>query len=191
MSTAAINQLITQAQQRNPDAVAALYRQYAPLITRYIGYRVADPAVLEDLTANVFLIMVEKLPTYQNRGAPFEAWLYRIASTQIADHYRRQYKHPHTDLDESQASSQPSLETMIQDQEYLHDLRTALNKLSEDDQTILFLRFVERKKHEEVAQMMGKSPQAVATAQHRALKQLARLIKIGEKGGDHVYNTPG
>jgi RNA polymerase sigma-70 factor (ECF subfamily) len=48
--------------------------------------------------------------------------------------------------------------------------------LTDEQQTILILRFVERKSHEEVADILGKSERAVATAQHRALKKLATLL---------------
>ncbi|HEX3051811.1 MAG TPA: sigma factor-like helix-turn-helix DNA-binding protein, partial [Aggregatilineaceae bacterium] len=48
--------------------------------------------------------------------------------------------------------------------------------LSEEQQTILLLRFVERKSHEEVAQILEKSVRAIATAQHRALKSLAEIL---------------
>lgn len=173
-------QLLELARRRDSEAIAELYHQYAQKIARYIYYRVSDSAVVEDLTANVFLIMVEKLPRYQDTGAPFEAWLYRIASAQVADYYRTLKKRPQETLPESHANGHPSLETMVQDQEYRRRLQLAINQLSEQEQTILFLRFVERKKHEEVAQKLGKTPQAVAVLQHRALKRLAAMIERGE-----------
>ena len=46
--------LIRRAQTGDADAVASLYRQHVAAITRYIGYRVSDEAVVEDLTAEVF-----------------------------------------------------------------------------------------------------------------------------------------
>jgi RNA polymerase sigma-70 factor (ECF subfamily) len=72
--------LIRRAQQSDEDAVASLYRRYVPVITRYVS----DNAVVEDLTADVFLQMAEGLPRYRITGAPFEAWLYRIAAACVA-----------------------------------------------------------------------------------------------------------
>ncbi len=181
MTDSFIRQLIEQAVQRDREAVAELYRLFAQKIARYISYRVSDSAAVEDLTANVFLTMVEKLPRYQDTGAPFEAWLYRIASTQVADYYRHQKKRPTEPLVESYASPQPSLESMVQDAESRGRLQQAMTQLSDEEQTILFLRFVERKKHEEVAQTLGKSSQAIAVSQHRALKRLAQLMNGGER----------
>ena len=60
-------------------------------------------------------------------------------------------------------------------------LRSTLRHFNEDEQTILILRFVERKSHQEVANIMGKSANAVKTAQHRILVQLAALLGSEEK----------
>ncbi len=168
--------LIEQARQGDSDAVAALYRRYVRAITRYVAYRISDDALVEDLTAEVFLRMVEGLPAYQITGVPFEAWLYRIAAARVADYYRARQRHPEEALTETLHSSQPPAETNLQEREELDELRAALAQLSEEHQTILILRFVERKSHEEVAAITGKSVRAVATAQHRALRRLAELL---------------
>jgi DNA-directed RNA polymerase specialized sigma24 family protein len=59
----------------------------------------ARRAAADDLTAEVFLRMVEGLPHYQQNGAPFEAWLYRIAAARVADFYRAQSCHPQEAVD--------------------------------------------------------------------------------------------
>jgi RNA polymerase sigma-70 factor (ECF subfamily) len=180
--------LIQRAQQGDEDAVASLYRRYVAAITRYIGYRISDDAAVEDLTAEVFLQMVEGLPRYRVTGAPFEAWLYRIAAARVADHYRRAAREQPENIavDESLRSSQPSLELNIQQREELDALRAALSQLSTEHQTILILRFVERKSHDEVAQILNKDPRAVAIAQHRALKKLAESLGTNKTGRHYL-----
>lgn len=176
MTTPPEDTLIQRAQAGDADAVAALYQRYAPAIARYVGYRVPDSALVEDLTAEVFLRMVEGLPHYTITGAPFEAWLYRIAAARVADHYRQQHRRPEEQLSESVPTGQPSPEMTVEQREEFEALRSALSQLSDEQQTIVLLRFVERKSHEEVAAITQKSVRAIATAQHRALKRLARLL---------------
>jgi RNA polymerase sigma-70 factor (ECF subfamily) len=178
--------LIRRAQMGEADAVASLYRQYVAAITRYIGYRVSDDAVVEDLTAEVFLQMVEGLPRYRITGAPFEAWLYRIAATRVADHYRSASREQPEESLDTLHSGQPSLESVIQQREELDALRAALSELSDEHQTILILRFVERKSHDEVAQILNKSTRAIATAQHRALKKLAERLGTNKTGRHYI-----
>ena len=168
--------LIKRAQRGDSDAMAALYRRHVGSIVRYIAYRVSDQAVIEDLTAEVFLRMVEGLPKYTITGAPFEAWLYRIAAARVATFYRTRKRRPEEALQDNMQSNQTPPEQTLQNDEELVALRTALSQLNEEQQTILILRFVERKSHEEVATILGKSERAVATAQHRALKKLAKLL---------------
>jgi RNA polymerase sigma-70 factor (ECF subfamily) len=64
------------------------------------------------------------------------------------------------------------------------ELRTAMKRLSQEQQDILLLRFVNHKSHDEVARIMNKSVSAVKTIQHRALTQLATLLG-SEKQGRH------
>lgn len=168
--------LIERAQQGDDDAIALLYRRHVPAITRYIAYRVSDDEAVEDLAADVFLRMVEGLPRYQLTGAPFEAWLYRIAAARVADHYRQVRRRIEVQLGEDLRDGAPALEVRLEQREELEALRAALHQLDGEQQTILLLRFVERKSHHEVAELLKKSIQAIATAQHRALRKLALLL---------------
>jgi RNA polymerase sigma-70 factor (ECF subfamily) len=72
---------------------------------------------------------------------------------------------------------------MLLDQE-ASELRAALGKLSQEQQEVLLLRFVNHKSHEEVSRVLKKSVSAVKTIQYRALSQLATLLG-SEKQGRH------
>jgi RNA polymerase sigma-70 factor (ECF subfamily) len=178
--------LIERAQQGDDEAVAGLYRRYVRSITRYVAYRISDEAAVEDLTAEVFLRMVEGLPNYRVTGVPFEAWLYRIAAARIADFYRDRQRHVEETLSEVLGDGHTPLELGLLEREELEELRSALCQLSEEHQTILILRFVERKSHEDVARILDKSVRAIATAQHRALKKLAEALGT-DKAGRHYF----
>ena len=172
--------LINRARGGDEDAIAALYHRHVAAIARYIGYRV--PAhVADDLTAEVFLRMVEGLPRFQVNGAPFEAWLYRIAAARIADFYRERRRHPEEALLDTEPDRTDLPETALQEAEEQAELRAALWQLSDEHQDILLLRFVERKSHAEVADLLGKSVTAVKSAQHRALVRLSELLGTNGK----------
>jgi RNA polymerase sigma-70 factor (ECF subfamily) len=178
--------LIHRARQGDPDAIAALYRHHVDAIHRYIGYRVSDTAAAEDLTADVFLRMVEGLPRYHQNGAPFEAWLYRIAAARVADYYRRRKRRPQESLTETEPDRAELPEGRLQNEEEQSALRTALRLLSAEQQDVLLLRFVERKSHAEVAALLGKSVSAIKSTQHRALNRLAELMGLSEKARHYL-----
>jgi RNA polymerase sigma-70 factor (ECF subfamily) len=180
-----LNPIIRAAQKGEEAAVAALYQAYAEAIYRYIAYRVPIEEA-EDLTAEVFVNMVEALPRYQISEAPFESWLYRIAGSRIADYHRHFTRHPTTELLESTSDFSIMPEEQVQLDQENSELRTALAKLTQEQQDILLLRFVNHKSHEEVGHILNKSVSAVKTIQHRALTELATLLGSGKKGRHYL-----
>lgn len=173
--------LIHRAHRGDQEAIAALYQRYVQAIYRYVSYRVSDYAAAEDLTAEVFLRMVEGLPHYHQNGVPFEAWLYRIAAARVADYYRDRTRHPQEALTDAEPAPTVSPEGTLQVEEEQVALHAALHELSDEYQDILLLRFVEHKSHAEVATLLGKSVTAIKSAQHRALTRLAELMGVNGK----------
>lgn len=185
-----VGQLIHRAQNGDQEAVSTLYRAYVQSIYRYVIARVRNPADAEDITAEVFIGMVKGLPSYQITGAPFAAWLYRIAASRVADYYRSPQRAPMAELTEALPDDVTHPEEQVLQSQSFESLRDALRQLSDEHQTILILRFVERRSHEEVAAILGKTMTAVKSAQHRALTQLTEILGGEEKRrhylrGDH------
>ena len=185
MSVDDLARIIRDAIRGDQSAVATLYDTYVDVIYRYVVHRVPRKEDAEDVTAEVFLNMVRRLPDYRLTGAPFEAWLYRIAAARVADFYRKIGRRPETELTEWLSDHSPLPEEQVQRQQEIDAARAALEELNEEQQTILFLRFRERKSHDEVAQILGKSTDAVRSAQHRALSRLADLL--GSEGKARHY----
>lgn len=170
-----LKDVIRLARAGHGAAQARLYQNYAQAIYRYIAYRVPDEDA-EDLTAEVFVSMVRDLPGYTITDVPFEVWLYRIAAARIADYYRRRKNWQQTELSDQLAQTGPLPEEKLERHQEQQVLRDALQQLSAEQQTVLLLRFVEEKTHEEVADVIGKSVSAVKSIQHRALYRLASLL---------------
>src|SRR5262249_49392150 len=142
---------------------------FAAPIYRYCLLRVGDVATAEDLTAEVFLNMIESLPRYVNNGAPFGAWLFRIAHNRVSDHRRRQARHPSAPISESLRDAGPATEEAAMQGVNLQHLWRAAGQLSDDYRLVLQLRFIEGFGLEETARLMGKSIGAIKVMQHRAL----------------------
>jgi RNA polymerase sigma-70 factor (ECF subfamily) len=181
MSSLNIQSWVRRAQSGDAKAFDSIYRHYAEAIYRYIFYRVSSERDAEDLTSDVFVKMVEGLTSYRFTGAPFEAWLYRIASARVIDFYRRQKHRSAGEISENLVDTSTRPEDKIQRAQEIETLRHALSQLSDDEQTLLILRFVEHKNHREVAQIMNKTPAAVKAMQHRTLIRLAALLGSEEK----------
>ncbi len=178
--------LVIQAKRGDRRAVALLYQIHAQRIFRYIVTRVPTVADAEDLTADVFMRMVKELPRYQVTGAPFEAWLYRIAAARVSDFFRQERRRPQAELSETLSDPAALPEEQVLQRQTLEHVRAALRQLPEDQQLILVLRFVERKSHEEVAAVLGRSVSSVKSAQHRALVRLTELLSSLQKARHYL-----
>ena len=169
--------LVERAQRYEAEAISKLYQLHVGEIYRYCLFRVTDEATAEDLTEEVFLNMVEGLPRYVGRGIPFVAWLYRIARARVVDYYRRGARRQTDELTETLADATPGPEAEAMRRAEIHDLRQAMARLSDDYQTVLQLRFIEGYSVEETARQMEKTIGATKVMQHRAARQLARLLE--------------
>jgi RNA polymerase sigma-70 factor (ECF subfamily) len=168
--------LIQRSQRGDAEALTELYQLFSAPIYRYCLLRVGDAATAEDLTAEVFLNMIESLPRYVSRGAPFGAWLFRIAHNRVSDHRRRQARHGSAPISESLHDAGPAPEEVAMQGADLQHVWSAAGKLSDDYQMVLQLRFIEGLSLEETARLMGKSIGAIKVMQHRGLRRLAALL---------------
>jgi RNA polymerase sigma-70 factor (ECF subfamily) len=76
----------------DPDAFERFYRQYVEAVERFVARRVDDPYLAADLTADVFVAVIESAGSYRrSRGEPV-AWLYGIARNVVAGERRRRAK---------------------------------------------------------------------------------------------------
>ena len=173
--------LLRQAQRGDADAFAELYHANVQLIFRYIAHRVNNVQMAEDLTGDVFTRALEGLPTYKDQGKPFAAWLYRIAHARVVDHYRRVERRPvETDVEDEPLPVTLDMDEGLLRRQAAKALRAAITELTDEQQQVVILRFVEGHRLEVVAQMMGKNANAIKALQHRALRSLAgRLERSG------------
>src|SRR6266853_4767942 len=80
---------LVEAAQRDTARFGDLYEHYFELVYAYVVRRTRDRNEAEDLTAEVFHKALRSLPRFKWTGAPFAAWLFRIASNLIADRAKR------------------------------------------------------------------------------------------------------
>jgi len=170
--------LVVQAQRGDRDAFAALYGAHVQAIYRYLAHRLNDREMADDLTGDVFVRAMEGLKDYTETGRPFLAWLYRIAHARLIDHYRRVSRRPtEADVDDHPIPVEMDWDDRLLRQQAASVLRTAIATLTDEQQDVVILRFVEGHRLETVAQILGKNANAIKALQHRALKALESRLK--------------
>jgi len=167
--------LIKKAKNRDPEAFGSLYNQYQPAIYRFILLKISEKASTEDITHQVFLNAWQNIGNYQSQGFPFSSWLYRIAHNAVIDYYRTQKKHLNLETIEETAVSD-NLEEKIDEKFELKLVKEAIKELSDEQQSIIIMKFVEELTNKEIAVALGKSEGAIKTAQHRSLENIKKIL---------------
>ncbi len=175
-----------QAAKADPRAFRPLYDRYYETLFRFIHRRTADEHLSADLTAQVFLKALKHLDGYSYRGVPFSAWLLRIASNEVAQHFRRNRKRRVVYLEESGVGEM--LEELEESflEPYRRVLVPCLDQLRPQDLEILELRFFEQRSFKEVAQILGITE---SNAKMRTYRVLERLKKKLEKAAHTQGNA--
>lgn len=172
------DKIIVSAVKGEASAFGLLYDHYQPQIYRFVMLKTGRREEAEDLTHQVFLHALQHIKNYKDLGYPFSSWLYQIARNQIIDHYRTRRTNLSLEEAEADAVAGDNPETETSDKLELEKLRVAILKLKPEYQDVIILRFVEELTIKEVAGALGKSEGAVKLLQHRALKQLKKIMDI-------------
>jgi RNA polymerase sigma-70 factor (ECF subfamily) len=171
-------QLVLQAQAGNSEAFGQLYDAYMERIYRFVYFRVEDQQTAEDITSQVFLKAWSNLDRFQFSRTPYLAWLYTIAHNAVIDHYRT--RKVTTALDDVQLS-QPDHSELVENEidltAEMKSVKTALQSLTDDQQKVLTLKFIEGMSNNEIARHLGKREGAIRALQMRGLQALAKQLE--------------
>jgi RNA polymerase sigma-70 factor (ECF subfamily) len=165
---------LVEAAQRDGARFVDLYDNYFGVVYGFVARRVRDRAETEDLAADVFRKALSSLPRFKWTGAPFGAWLIRIASNMIADRAKRAEREGKsaeflfTDGLTTHSLQQKSLE----DSERRAQLFSLVDDLPDDQRSVIVMRFAEEKSIRDIAGELGRSEGAVKQLQFRALQNL-------------------
>ena len=178
--------LIARA-KKDPETFGLLYERYVGRIYNYIYYRTGNHQDAEDLTARTFYRAMKHISRYVDRGAPFSAYLYRIAHNVVANWHRDNSRRQIISLDELAVGAFRRDEPASLTEEYEEQalLLQAIRRLPPERQQLLILKFVEQMRNAEIAEVMGRTEGAVKSLYHRTLVALREeLTYAQERAGE-------
>lgn len=171
------DRLLAQAKQGSREAFMRIYDTYFPPIYNFIRLRVDDTFLAEDLASDVFIKLVE---TLRGRNAPnhsLRGWLFKVARNRIHDHYRSNRNITSEALEEwTPAPLDEEPEEQFIRNVQVEQARSALLKLSDDQQEVLILRFGQGLGLQETADIMDRNVSAIKSLQFRAVNALRQIL---------------
>ncbi|GJM32796.1 MAG: ECF subfamily RNA polymerase sigma factor [Saprospiraceae bacterium] len=165
-----------QAAQDNPALFRPLYNRYYEPIFRFVLRRTADEMLSADLCSQIFLKAMQRLASYNFRGVPFSAWLYRIASNEVAQHYRASNKSRVVSIEDTNLGDMAE-EMDEESNELLYkQLIGALDDLKANDLQLVELRFFEQRPFKEIADILGMTESNAKVKTYRILERLKKKL---------------
>jgi len=175
--------LVRQA-QKDPDAFGDLYDRYYPKIFGYVLRRTANVEVAQDITSETFFEALRKLWQFRWRGVSFSSWLYKIATNEINQYFRKAERRKSVSLEELQeqgfepvSSHDPESEVAdaqekLREYEGFLEIQERIVQLPAKYQEVITLRFFEQKQIREIAEILGKKEGTIKSLIHRAVERL-------------------
>lgn len=171
---------LVERAKSDKEAFGQLYERYVDKIYNYIYYRTGNEADAEDLTARVFFRALKHIDSYEDRGYPFSAWLYRIAHNLVANWHRDRSRRQVISLEDLSywKTHRDGPEAMTELMDDKEALLAAIRRLPADRQELLILKFVEKLTNAEIGAIMGRSEGAIKSLYYRTLVALRKDLKL-------------
>lgn len=166
--------LLERIKLHDQQALAEVHDRYFDQIYHYLNYRLGDSEAAADVAGEVFLALIKALKRGKPPKTSLSGWLYAVARNLAADHIKKQVRT--VPLFEDLTADGPSLTDRAYLAHLAPTLKAALQKLTEEQQHVIALRFGQGMSLAETAQIMEKSVGAIKALQHRALASLARFM---------------
>src|SRR6187455_190528 len=167
------DRVVARARAGDPDALEQLYRAFeAPVynLARRICRTTEDA---EDVLQETFFEVCRSIGRYREEGSLW-GWIRTIAASKALMRLRRNKYRDTEELHDEVVGNRR------EDTPLRMDLEAALERLSETSRAVVWLHDVEGYTHEEIAEMMGKTPSFSKSQLARAHTRLRTWL--GEEG---------
>lgn len=190
--------------KHDPEAFRVIFDAYYDPIFAYVLRRVGYVETAQDIVSETFFRALDRLWQFRWRNISISSWLYRIATNEINQYFRKN-KHSHHSLDalmEEQGleirDEVNILEEILEQERELarakqwKETRKQIELLSEKYQEVLTLRYFEDKKISEIAEILGKKEGTVKSLLSRATailreqcnqEDVSALYSVGRQQG--------
>lgn len=167
-----------EAAKNDPKHFRYFYDKHYKEIFLFIFRRTDDEEVSADIAQQVFLKAMQSIDRYTYRGIPFSAWLYRIASNEVMQHFRDQQKFRIVSIENEGVNE-------MMEEEYGHieiakreALFSAIKKLNATDLELIEMRFFEKRSFKEIGDIKGMTENNAKVKVHRILERVRNSISV-------------
>jgi len=165
-------------------AFARLYRMHYERVFRYCCRRLFNRHAAEDVTSEVFFRVMKTISTFDGNSNGFRNWLYRIATNAVNDHLKTAKRRADTITNAAQQHGRGRVFAAESDKDLQKKnlaVKKAILSLKPKYQTVITLRFFEKMKLIEIAEILGQNPATIRSQLARGLSKLRKELRAAAR----------
>lgn len=174
--------LVQRVVERDAEAFAQLYDRYADLVYSVALRVLADPALAEDITQDVFLRVWRTPTAYDAARGRFVSWLVSVARNRAVDEVRMRGRRRVREVGDATAGEDPpdgraeDPQLAVQIQADRLAVRRALRLLPEDQRVAIELAYFSGLTQQEIAEQLQQPLGTIKTRTRLAMKKLRAAL---------------
>lgn len=165
-------QLLKQLRAGKKSAVRNWFKIFAPYLLRITLGRVSLKEDAEEIVQETFINCLKQLPLFRGQSR-LKTWMVSILKHEIADYYRKRYAKRALHLT---PLADFLLAVPIKDsQETAEKVRAVLAQMAHPKKELLMLKYVDKKRVEEIADLWNKTGKSIESELFRARREFRGL----------------
>lgn len=173
------NLLARRLKRGNRQAGAKIFDHFSPQIFRFFLVRTFNRDIAQDLTQEVFLKVIAKIKTFDERLGSFSGWIWQITKNTAKDYWRKKKAIPLSDemlkykenKDFLDGKNSPELKIKID------EILDLIKDLNEQEQEVFSLHYLSDLPYRTISRMLKKSESSLRVLVHRVNKKIRKIIK--------------
>jgi RNA polymerase sigma-70 factor (ECF subfamily) len=167
--------LAVRMKKGDRKAAARLYDELNSKVFGFFFSRTGKRETAEDLSQDIFVRLVEKIESYDEKKGAFVVWFWRMARNMLIDHYRAKSATPFSHFEESEVEAMavaemPNIDTRLA----YREVQSFLKTMNEEERELFELRYIADVSYRELAIMLGRSEGSLRVAALRIKEKIKR-----------------
>jgi RNA polymerase sigma-70 factor (ECF subfamily) len=172
------------AASKDEASFEAIFRHFAPRLKSYFLRLGADASVAEEITQEAMVLVWRNADRFDPSRASASTWIFTIARNLSIDTFRRS-RRPSFDPDDPAFVPDGELlpDLLLEQAEVEQTVRTVMNSLSPNEQSVLMLSFYDDLAHGEIARRLGIPLGTVKSRIRLAFSKIRSALAARQGGG--------
>ncbi len=175
---------------QDPSRFEQMYEEYFRRIYNFVFCRLLHKERTEEVVSQIFMKVLEKSPSYDERKGTFNTWIFTVARNTLNDFYRLRKVTVSLD-DDCFTDTMVDFEEqsrLIADEE-LRELYRALTALDEKTRTVITLKYFGELTNREISAQTGINESTVSTLCLRGISKLQKALELETLKANHSKHS--